>query len=408
VPEGPLQLGRSWTRWSAGPWSVPSKWQTTRITCVREGMPDADPAHLNRARASAMRQIPRWRIFAGIWCFYLIGPFQKAVDGRSTEVATVGVLCLLGFLICYLGLLPMVALDTRHWPRHVLLGSMLVAVVVFGVVVHSNSTLNFSSFFAVALVMLLDRRHAAIGIPLLALAVGTVPWLLGDGTHFTFALIDLAVGAAVFAMRARGEADFRLGLANEEIGHLAAEQERLRISRDLHDLLGHALTTITVKAELASRLVERDPQRAAQEMAEVAELTRQGLADVRAAVAGYREVSLATELATAREVLQAAGIEAELPPATETVPGEFRELFGWVVREGVTNAVRHSGARHVRVVVGPREIQIVDDGAGIESASGLPGSGLLGLTERVAALGGRVESGPDGVRGFRLRVEMPA
>lgn len=188
---------------------------------------------------------------------------------------------------------------------------------------------------------------------------------------------------------------------------MAAEQERLRIARDLHDLLGHALTTVTVKAELASRLATRDPERAAQEMAQVAELARQGLADVRAAVAGYREVSLATEIAVAREVLTAAGIRAELPPSTEEVPGHLRELFGWVVREGVTNAVRHSRAQRVRVSVSSHSIEVEDDGVG-PGSEGRSGSGLTGLVERVAEMGGRVETGAAGDRGFRLLVEVPA
>ena len=116
----------------------------------------------------------------------------------------------------------------------------------------------------------------------------------------------------------------------------------MRIARDLHDLLGHSLTAASVKAQLAGRLVGQDDARAAAEIGDVERLTRQVLADVRAAVAGYREVSLAVELATAREVLGAAGIAADLPGAVDEVPAGQRELFGWVVREGVTNAVRHS------------------------------------------------------------------
>lgn len=129
-----------------------------------------------------------------------------------------------------------------------------------------------------------------------------------------------------------------------------------------------------------------------------------GLADVRAAVAGYRAVSLVGELANAREVLRAAGIAAELPAAVEQVPGELRELFGWVVREGVTNAVRHSGTQHLRITLWERTIEVLDDGPGHGTCA--PGSGLTGLRERAAAIGGRVLAERQDP-GFRLRAEVP-
>jgi two-component system sensor histidine kinase DesK len=240
-----------------------------------------------------------------------------------------------------------------------------------------------------------------------------------------------------------------LRAAREEVARLAAEQERLRIARDIHDLLGHSLTTVTVKAQLARRLVNRDPDRAETEIAQVEQLARQSLADVRAVVAGYREVSLAVELATAREVLMAAGIAAEVPRAVDQVPAELRELFGWAVREGVTNAVRHSRAHRIRITVGERAVEVVDDGTARTDAAGAAGpagpwstggragrpvvgsaragsagdpaggsagssgrlaggTGLAGLAERAARLGGWVEAGPVDGQGYRLRVEVPA
>jgi hypothetical protein len=135
---------------------------------------------------------------------------------------------------------------------------------------------------------------------------------------------------------------------------LAAENERTRIARDLHDLLGHSLTTITVKAGLARRLSERgESVRAAAKIGEVERLSRRTLADVRAAAAGHRDITLAGELATAREVLRAAGILAELPGSVDIVDASLSELFGWVVREGVTNVVRHSRATHCTISFGP-------------------------------------------------------
>ncbi len=125
---------------------------------------------------------------------------------------------------------------------------------------------------------------------------------------------------------------------------MAVEQERARFARDLHDLLGHSLTVIAIKSELARRVMTNDPDRAAAEVADIERLAREALTDVRATVAGYREVTLSAEISSARSALDAAGLHAELPTAVDDVPGERRELFGWVLREGVTNVVRHSDA----------------------------------------------------------------
>lgn len=194
--------------------------------------------------------------------------------------------------------------------------------------------------------------------------------------------------------------------ARTEIARLAAENERFRIARDLHDLLGHSLTTITVKAELAQRLGGHDVERALQEMEEVEALSRRALADVRAAVAHYREVTLVGELATGRELLRAAGIEADLPPSVEVIDDGVQELFGWVVREGLTNVVRHSHATTCQVRVDPEFVEIVDDGVGGGFFSA--GSGLAGLRERAALAGGMLEAGPIEPRGWRIRVSMGA
>ena len=143
---------------------------------------------------------------------------------------------------------------------------------------------------------------------------------------------------------------------------------------------------ITVKSELARRVMASDPDRAAAEVADIERLSREALADVRATVAGYRGVTLAAEISSARSALDAAGVHADLPGAVDDVPGERRELFGWVLREGVTNVVRHSDASRVRVSVSAHSVEIVDDGTG-RRGGGADGSGLAGLRERLAEVG---------------------
>ena len=135
-----------------------------------------------------------------------------------------------------------------------------------------------------------------------------------------------------------------LAEARAEVARLSAESERSRIACDLHDLLGNSLTTITVKAGLARRVGVTDRERASREITEVEDLSRQALTEVRAAVSSYREATLASELARGRELLRASGVTADFPTATDVVDAAHQELFGWAVREGLTNVARHARA----------------------------------------------------------------
>ncbi|GAA5195097.1 sensor histidine kinase [Microbacterium jejuense] len=196
----------------------------------------------------------------------------------------------------------------------------------------------------------------------------------------------------------------RMRAAQREVERLAAERERGRVARDIHDILGHSLTVITVKTELARRLVDADPERAKAELAEVEALSRGALADVRATVAGFRGVSVSGELAAARVALAAVDIVLDAPATTDAVAPEHRELAGWVVREGVTNVVRHARATRCRIRLDPGRIAVEDDGIG--PVEGEAGTGLAGLRERVDAAGGRLAVGRSDLGGFRLEVTL--
>ena len=215
------------------------------------------------------------------------------------------------------------------------------------------------------------------------------PWQDSLSTAFDNAI---AVGIPIVALTTFGILRWQQGnqALTEARTELARLDERARIARDLHDLLGHSLTTITVKARLARRLGEPDPPRAFQEMAEVEAIARGSLADVRAAVSNYH-VTLAGELASGRELLRAAGISADLPGAVDVVDPAHQELFGWVVREGLTNIVRHAHATSCAVRLSASSVEVVDDGVG---GDGTPGNGLSGLRDRVLAAGGVVYAGP--------------
>jgi two-component system sensor histidine kinase DesK len=262
-------------------------------------------------------------------------------------------------------------------------------------------------FLAAVVVSLAAPRLPRYAVPLIAVsavAAVVLPWALWraePGWTQAVALVFTVLMVSAFAEAIRANA--ALVEARAEVARLASEAERTRIARDLHDLLGHSLTAITVKSTLARRLVGSETERAGEEMAAVETLARQALTDVRAAVSGYREVTLAGELARGRELLRACGVAADLPTATDVVGPGHQELFGWVVREGLTNVARHARATRCAVTLSASTVEVLDDGVG-----GSPGaaSGLDGLRERVDAAGGRLEAGPVRPHGWRLRVTL--
>lgn len=302
--------------------------------------------------------------------------------------------------------------------------------LVFPYVLMAKRPMRVKVAFAVvmlALGWLLVADGASVFTLLFALAVvafGLPPgWVLVlDGTSILAAFAMLVFGVrlhgdigdvgtltgivvAMFSAARLISTVRHLRAAQEEIAILAVSGERQRLARDLHDILGHSLTTITVKAGLARRVLEsaKDIDRAITEIREVEELSRSALSDVRATVSEYREVSLSAELVGARAALRAAEIDADLPHAVDNVRTELQKTFGYVLREAVTNVIRHSGAKLVRVRLGRNWMEISDDGHG--AAAG-PGNGLRGLRERLAEVGGtlQAESRPGG--GFLVRAEV--
>ena len=178
---------------------------------------------------------------------------------------------------------------------------------------------------------------------------------------------------------------------------LAAAAEREEIGRDVHDLLGHSLTVLTLKAEVAHRLVRRSPEAAERELAEIVELSRAALADVRATVTRLRVPDLAGQMEASRTAFAAADIAAAFTGRAGDVPLPQRELLAWALREGTTNILRHAGAARVRVDLAPGRVRVQDDGAGVVGHR--LGNGLSGLRERVEAVGGALiltSPAPDG------------
>jgi two-component system sensor histidine kinase DesK len=359
--------------------------------------------------ADAQRWVHGWRrlvLDAGLLAFPVV-TVPGVLDHSTGHAAVAGCLIVAAFAVAYV--VAAVAAACQSWPRYwVFLG---ICVALFAAALPFAHAEAF--FLAAVVVSLVTPRLRRFGLALgavTALAAVVVPWVVPPwhtepGWPQAVALFFTVLVVYAFAEAVR--ANTALVEARAEVARLASEAERTRIARDLHDLLGHSLTAITVKSTLARRLLETEAEagRAGEEMTAVETLARQALADVRAAVSGYRDVTLAGELARGRELLHACGVAADLPTATDVVGPDHQELFGWVVREGLTNVARHARATRCAVTVSASAVEVVDDGVGGPPAGD---SGLSGLRERVAAAGGTVEAGPVRPRGWRLGVSLAA
>jgi two-component system sensor histidine kinase DesK len=215
-----------------------------------------------------------------------------------------------------------------------------------------------------------------------------------------------AIGAGNIFFAQRNRTNRKLRMAQEEIEHLAKVAERERIARDLHDVLGHTLSVIILKSELAGKLIERDPARAKAEIADVERTSREALADVRSTIRGYRSQSLGEELRQAKATLETAGVTVKAEEAEVALTPTQESVVALLVREAVTNVVRHARARNCRLQLAPQNgsclLEIADDGCG---GVDLEGNGLRGMRERVQALGGTLER--DSTAGTRIRIQFP-
>jgi two-component system sensor histidine kinase DesK len=370
-----------------------------------------------------------WRLYQRFWLLCLLFPLISLVsEPLAGWHLALGLFSLLLFAISYTWLTWPHPVDQRRPTRMrsrlslLLLVVLCVQVTVFSLLDGPAWLWLFIDVSALAGV-LLPMRTAGIVVVLLtvlplAMTVVTYRGVAGIDWWWLIALMLLVrgLGLDMIGVVRLGSAIRELHAARRELARLAVIEERERLSRDLHDLLGQALSMIALKSELARQLVTEDPDRCAQELAEIERVARQTLREVREAVAGYRQPDLSSELEGARQLLQAAGIEGEIDSIQQVLPPAIDAALAWTIREGVTNVIRHSRARHCRIHLthehGMIGAEVLSDGGRREQAESAarPGLGLAGLRERMNALGGRMEAGPltlSGKEHFRLRVELP-
>ncbi|MFE7397827.1 sensor histidine kinase [Streptomyces sp. NPDC057557] len=366
------------------------------------------------------RQVWIKLFWIGIWLAFMSAPVKDLADGDHTPWATaLGALGLLVFVGAYLVLVfrhTAKALDRRA--VHTTIAFLGALAVVLSLTLGAAWLVLFV-YVAVSVGATMPLRTARWLIPVVVAALVGVG-LTGDHPReIITALVFPALlgGFAMTGVRQLIRTTIQLREARATVAQLAANEERLRLARDLHDLLGHSLSLITLKSELAGRMLPDHPEQAAAQVADIEQVSRQALVDVRSAVTGYRRPTLPGELAGARTALAAAGITADAPAeAPDDLPEEPEEVLAWALREAVTNVVRHSGARHCTLTLTPRqtldgkvlELTVADDGVG--AAGTKPGNGLTGITERLAAVGGTLttRTGNSGAgKGFTLTLSVP-
>ncbi|MCT9084718.1 sensor histidine kinase [Streptomyces fulvoviolaceus] len=355
-------------------------------------------------------------LWTGIWLVYLSAPVSDLLHGGHGTVAVVlGWLGLAGFVVWYLALL--FRTGRRNAQSFVLASlAVLSAESTLLVLTLGREWLVLFVYVSISSGAALPLRLARWTIPGASALMSALALIVSDGTDYIGALLIPALlgGFAMTGVRELIRTTVELREARARVAQLAANEERLRLARDLHDLLGHSLSLITLKSELAGRMLPAHPEKAAQQVTDIEQVSRQALVDVREAVTGYRRRRLAAELAGAQVALTAAGVTTELPaePDLTGVPEESESALAWTLREAVTNVVRHSGAGRCTVELlrrqtldGPvLELAVEDNGSG-GSGRG-PGNGLTGLTERLDKAGGTLEAG--GTRhGFRLVARVP-
>ncbi|MFF3372729.1 sensor histidine kinase [Streptomyces sp. NPDC002680] len=357
-------------------------------------------------------------LWIGIWLVYLSAPVSDLLHGgHSTGVRVLGWLGLVVFVAWYAIL---VFRTSRGETTLLVVGSLavLTAQSTLLALTLGREWLVLFVYVSTASGAALTARMARWAIVAVSALMTAVALAVPDGRSYLAGLLIPALlgGAAMMGVRQLVRTTIELREARATVAQLAANEERLRLARDLHDLLGHSLSLITLKSELAGRMLPAHPEKAALQVADIEKVSRQALVDVREAVSGYRRPRLAGELAGAKVALTAAGITADLPTtATETdIAEEAESALAWALREAVTNVVRHSGARRCTVEVLSRqtlegpvlELSVEDDGMG-DGSPGTPGNGLTGLAERLEKTGGSLETARTR-QGFRLVARVPA
>jgi two-component system sensor histidine kinase DesK len=352
-----------------------------------------------------------------IWLIFIAIPVINAITSQTTGPAkALTVLAAAAFVAVFIAV---ATTDVKPLADRLAFPAMafLLAIATALTVLDRESWATLF-IYTVAVGAMCLRQRLALGGVLLCTGLCIAASLVGGssfGTAISFAISTAGIGMLMLVMADLRTRNAELHEARTELARLAVAEERIRFARDLHDLLGHSLSLIALKAELAGRLLPHQGRDAAVHVSEIEDVARGALSEVREAVSGYRRMTLDDELEGARVALSAAGIEADVLRPSVTPDPTVEAVLAWTVREGATNVIRHSHAGRCSLKViaglGKAGVEVVDDGRGEDpetaGANGHPGHGIEGLRERVQRLHGRVEAGARPEGGFRLAVNVP-
>ena len=287
------------------------------------------------------------------------------------------------------------------------------AVLVYAAIAYSPAWLSLTGFLAGSALLVLPPRIAWPAFVVVVASVAVNASRLTDSPlEITFVAVSTTIsGLVVYGLTRMQSLVMELHEARTELAQMAVNQERLRFARDLHDLLGYSLSAITLKSELTHRLVPKNPDKAQNELVEILDISRKALADVRAVASGYRELSLENESASARSLLLAADVAVTTDIKCGDLPTPVKTVLATVLREGITNVLRHSNAERcaisMRQADGRVWLDIVNDGVQTNHARSHGGSGITNLSARIAALQGQLVAGIEADGRFGLHAWAP-
>jgi len=385
---------------------------------------NVDPRPDGGSRTAEFIQVPRlWATFAMAWLLVLAitaGQLVRQPIESWRLVATLADLAMLAGVYLWLTLRASLVrpeddsdfeapASSMAW-RLALLFCMTLLLVPPILLMPSAGMWWLVTYVIVGAGLALPPTFASIAIAaLLALAMSCA-WLVTRQFELRL-FIQLAIGGAAMAVRQLVLTVEQLRIARDELTSRAVDEERLRIARDLHDLLGHSLSLVALKSELAGRLIADTPAAAAREIHDIERAARDALAEVRRAVTGYRQPTLRGELAAARELLASSGIRASIVDRVGPLPPAAESLCAWTIREAVTNVIRHSRASTCAIRTsrddGVVRVSITDDGHGEITPARSSGSGLAGLQERASTYSATLLSAPIASGGYQLLLEIP-